>query len=196
MVPESSRCNSPLRTGVFRDLKARGSAELDKHSFSAPPESPRLWLLMGRPEPLGAYRLRSLCPGSGTGGHLPPVSSLKSELRAQPVAWSLVMCVLPPSAAELRHTSLAQSPARGFGWRARVMSAGLKLCSPLFISIPLWPFLGPNTSLLTTAESFPGLSHQRVARLAWGFIFGQESVCVRVGEVVRVRLCVSAVVRV
>lgn len=93
MVPESSRCNSPLRTGVFRDLKARGSAELDKHSFSAPPESPRLWLLMGRPEPLGAYRLRSLCPGSGTGGHLPPVSSLKSELRAQPVAWSLVMCV-------------------------------------------------------------------------------------------------------
>lgn len=88
------------------------------------------------------------------------------------------MCVLPPSAAELRHTSLAQSPARGFGWRARVMSAGLKLCSPLFISVPLWPFLGPNTSLLETAESFPGLSHQKGARLAWGFMLVQESVSV------------------
>lgn len=92
------------------------------------------------------------------------------------------MCVLPPSAAELRHTSLAQSPARGFGWRARVMSAGLKLCSPLFISIPLWPFLGPNTSLLGIAESFPGLSHQKVARLAWGFMLVQESVCVGGGS--------------
>lgn len=108
---------------------------------------------------------------------LSQVSSLKSELRAQPVAWSLVICVLPPSAAELCHTSLAQSPARGFGWRVRVMSAGLKLCSPLFISISLWPFLGPNTSLLATAESFPGLSYPKVARLAWGFMLVQESVC-------------------
>ena len=77
------------------------------------------------------------------------------------------MSALPPSAAELRHTSLAQSPARGFGWRARVMSVGLKLCSPLFISVPLWLFLGPNTSLLGTAEPFPGLSHLKVARQAW-----------------------------
>lgn len=179
-MPESIRCDSPLRTGVFRDLEARGNAELDKHSFSAPPASPRLWLLLDRPGPLGAYRLRSLGPrpGPGTGGHLLPVSSLKSELRAQPVAWSLVICVLPPSAAELRHTSLAQSPARGFGWRVRVMSAGLKLCSPLFISISLWPFLGPNTSLLATAESFPGLSYPKVARLAWAFMLVQESVCV------------------
>lgn len=98
---------------------------------------------------------------------LSQVSSLKSELRAQPVAWSLVMSVLPPSAAEPRHTSLAPSPGRGFGWRARVMSAGLKLCS-LFISVPLWPFLGPNTSLFENVESFPGLLDQEVAGQAWG----------------------------
>lgn len=114
-------------------------------------------------------------------------SRLKSELRAQLMAWSSVMSLPPPSAAELCHTSLAQSPGRGFGWGARVMSAGLKLCSPLFISVPLRPFLGPNTSLLGTAEPFPGLSHQKVARQVQAVC-----VCVRGENVmgVGVRECV------
>lgn len=92
-VPELGWGDSPLQTGVFRDPESGCSSGLSEHSSLAPPTTPSSWLLLLLLLLLDRPGLRSLCPGPGTGRHLPPVSTQSSELSSQLGAQRCLRCL-------------------------------------------------------------------------------------------------------